>query len=600
MKELALDDMWAANPVVKEILTDCRTAEAARDRVYAYLKDLEKELYYEKVSLHALEKMNVRWSLKVFNNTLVPKNEKLAEFSVIEYLWKLARGEPVDEQPSQGFIYEFTHIFRGIIGRSGLYSETGVVPEEDLPPFLSMHDRPAAIERSAFLDDEAATIHNRIKKYKSGLDPAVVKRREKNRERILAALGGTPDDWSDHEWQLEHVARTADELAALVPLTAEEREGIDIATQSHIPFGVTPYYASLMDDDTSRENDYAIRVQVIPPVDYAKLMADHKDDRKAQMDFMREADTSPIDLVTRRYPMVAILKPYNTCAQICVYCQRNWEVDEVLSPVALASKEKIQAALDWFRSHEGIFDILITGGDPLVMADDQFRWILDDIASMQHIRRIRIGTRTPVVLPMRYTPELVDLLLGYHEPGRRELCIVTHFEHPYEVTPDAEKAVQKLANESVRFYNQQVYTVANSRKFETAALRMALSSIGVDPYYLFYSKGKKGMKMYRTPVARLLQERKEEARFLPGLTRTDEPVFNVPRLGKCHLRAWQDHDVISILPDGRRIYEFQPWEKNLVAVRPYVQADVSIHDYLLEMEARGEDYDDYKNIWWYY
>ncbi|MFC2153921.1 KamA family radical SAM protein [Candidatus Altiarchaeota archaeon] len=600
MRELKIADMWAANPVVLEILLQCRTVEDARDRLYSYFKDLEKELYYKRVDLHALEKMNVRWCLKVLNNTLVPKNEKLAEFSVVEYLWKLAHDEPVDEEPSQGFIYEFKHLFKGILGHSELYSKTGIVPDKDLPPFLKMHDRPAANERSKFLENEAEVIWKNIRRFPTGLDEKTIKKRQENRRRILKVEGASEEDWNDYNWQLKHVARNSQTLGSWVPLTDEELEGIDIATKNHIPFGATPYYASLMDNETSRKFDYSIRAQVIPPTSYAKLMAEHRTDRKAQMDFMKESDTSPIDLVTRRYAQVAILKPYNTCSQICVYCQRNWEVDEVLSPKALASKEKIQEALDWYRDQKGIFDILITGGDPLVMKDETLKWILDDIASMDHIIRIRIGSRTPVVLPMRYTENLVDLLLSYHESPRRELCIVTHFQHPYEVTPEAQEAVQKLKGKGVCFYNQQVFTVENSRKFETSALRIALRQIGVDPYYLFYMKGKKGMGMYRAPVARLLQELKEESRFLPGLSRTDEPVFNVPRLGKCHLRAWQDHDVISILPDGRRIYEFQPWEKNLVAVRPYIQKDISIHDYLLEMEDRGEKYEDYKNIWWYY
>ncbi|MFH1448700.1 MAG: KamA family radical SAM protein [Candidatus Micrarchaeota archaeon] len=600
MEEISLNDVWAANQAIKRILLDSSTVWEARDGLYTYFNELDREFYYEKVGFHAMEKMNTRACLKVMKNFLIPKNERLAGFSVLGYLWKLARKEKVDVDPSQGFLYEFLHLFKGIIGLSGLYSKNGIVPEEELPPFLKMYDRPAAIERSKHLDNDAEEVFSKMKRYPTGLYPEVIKRREENKKRILKAEGAVEEDWNDYRWQLKRVARDSERLADWVPLTDEELEGIDMAVKNRIPFGVTPYYASLMDDNTSRRYDHAIRAQVIPPLRYAKLMVEYKHDRKEQMDFMMEADTSPIDLVTRRYPNVAILKPYNTCSQICVYCQRNWEVDEVLSPMAMAPREKIEAALDWFREHKGIFDILITGGDPLVMEDHELQWILDEVESMDNIIRVRIGTRTPVVMPMRFTRELADMLLGYHKPGRRELCIVTHFEHPYEVTPEAQAAVGRLKNKGVSFYNQQVFTLENSRKFETCALRMAIRWIGVDPYYLFYAKGKKGMRMYRTPVARLLQERKEEARFLPGLTRTDEPVFNVPRLGKCHLRAWQDHDVISILPDGCRVYEFQPWEKNITAVHPYVQRDVSIYDYLVELENRGEKYEDYKNIWWYY
>jgi lysine 2,3-aminomutase len=440
----------------------------------------------------------------------------------------------------------------------------------------------------------------KMARFPTGLRPEIVRRRKENARRIMREEGASEAEWNDHHWQLGHVAKDSRRLGSWVPLTGEERRGIDIATRNGIPFGVTPYYASLFDNDTSRKFDHSVRAQVIPPVHYSRTMARNRNSRKDKMDFMREADTSPIDLVTRRYPNVAILKPYNTCSQICVYCQRNWEVDQVMSPRAMAPKKKVLAAIEWFREHRGIFDILITGGDPLVMEDCTLRWILDEVASIEHIRRIRIGTRTPVVMPMRFTDGLAGMLLGYRKPGKRKLCIVTHIQHTYEVTPEMHAAIRKLKNRGVSFYNQQVFTLENSRRFETSALRVAIGRVGVDPYYLFYAKGKKGMEAYRTPIARLLQERKEEARFLPGLSRTDEPVFNVPRLGKSHLRAWQDHDVISILPDGRRVYEFQPWEKNLVAVHPYVQTDVSIHDYLCELEKRGEKYEDYKTIWWYY
>jgi lysine 2,3-aminomutase len=102
------------------------------------------------------------------------------------------------------------------------------------------------------------------------------------------------------------------------------------------------------------------------------------------------------------------------------------------------------------------------------------------------------------------------------------------------------------------------------------------------------------------PIARLLQEQQEEARLLPGSVRTDEIVFNVPRLGKNYLRASQNRDVISILPDGRRVYEFHPWEKKLSLMDTYVYTDVSIHSYMERLREAGEDLDEYSTIWYYY
>ena len=224
---------------------------------------------------------------------------------------------------------------------------------------------------------------------------------------------------------------------------------------------------------------------------------------------MLERDTSPIKLITRRYPMIAVLKPYNSCSQICVYCQRNWEITHVMFKGAKAHPKAIANAIRWIREHPTIKEVLLTGGDPLVMSDDEICGILDQLCSIDHIERIRIGTRVCVCLPQRITQELVDKLSGYHVPGQRELCIVTHAQYPYEITQDMLKAVRRFRTNGISVYNQQVYTFYNSRRFEAVALRRLLRLIGVDPYYLFNMKGKEETNRYRVPIARILQEQKD-------------------------------------------------------------------------------------------
>ena len=247
-----------------------------------------------------------------------------------------------------------------------------------------------------------------------------------------------------------------------------------------------------------------------------------------------------------------------------------------------------------------VSEVLITGGDPLVLPDPVLGELLDRFAEMPHIRRIRVGTRLPAVLPMRFTRGSVGVLSSAHSPPRREVCVVTHFEHPYEVTPEAASAVQALRGSGIMVYNQQVFTFENCRRFETAALRLALKNIGIDPYYTFNTKGKEETAHFRVPIVRLLQERKEEARMLPGLDRTDEPVFNVPALGKNHLRAGQHHNLVCIAPDGGRVYEFHPWEKNIAEAPLYVYKDVPICDFLFRLAERGEDLEEYRSIWYYF
>jgi len=500
---------------------------------------------------------------------------------------------------SVGFINEFINLFRGVIGKSNVYFESEEA-KKGIPEFLRLEGQEAAEVRTEILDEMGATVQKYFRKYPSGLEHDVMSWRKENKERILRYYNGSESDWHSYAWHLKHVIKNAEPLLELIELTAEQQNAIKKAAKYKIPFGITPYYLSLMDHALSIGFDHGIRAQVIPPPDYVDMMAEHRKERDTIFDFMGEHDTSPVDLVTRRYPGIAILKPFNTCAQICVYCQRNWEIDQVLDPHALASKKSISKALTWFDDHQSIGDILITGGDPMIMKDDQIRNILEELSNKEHIYRIRIGTRTPVVLPMRWTDEIVQILSEFHEPGRREITVVTHFEHSYEITPDAMEAVKKIRKAGMSVYNQEVFTVENSRRFQSAKLRHDLKLIGIDPYYLFNMKGKEETQRYMVPIARILQERKEEARLLPGLTRTDEPVFNVPKLGKNHLRAWQDHRVVMILPNGSRVYELHPWEKNITPVPPYNYIDVPIYDYLEEMASRGENIRDYRTIWFYY
>jgi lysine 2,3-aminomutase len=298
--------------------------------------------------------------------------------------------------------------------------------------------------------------------------------------------------------------------------------------------------------------------------------------------------------------MIVILKAANTCPQICVYCQRNWEIEGPGEERAIPDTKTLRRAIDWIADHEAIVEVLVTGGDPFIVPDDRIYWVLDQLSAIGHVERIRIGTRTPVTLPQRMTPQLVDLVGAYHEPGRREMVLVTHVEHCYEATPEMVTAVQRVRRFGIPVYNQMVYTIENSRRFEAAATRRMLRLVGIEPYYTFNMKGKEEMRGYRVPIARILQEQKEEARLMPGLMRTDTVVYNVPRLGKNPITSGQHHQLIGVLPNGRRVYEFHPWEKKLSLVDTYVGTDVSIKGYLDELERRGEAVADYGSIWYYY
>ena len=569
---------------------------SARRTLWEWVNFTEFRQYSEENRrlLHPLELVVVRDCIRALRLMSSNRKEKYAGFSITKALWDVACGRERSDLTA-AFWAEIIHLFRGACGRSKVYQRFKK-QRADL-----LEGCEAAVERSKELDalwDESRMFTER---YPHGLQPDVIKIRELNRERIRTTLNASADQWRDWRWQLRTVIREQQQLERLITLHEEEKACIDMALTAKLPFGVTPYYVSLMDDGFDRSADHAVRAQVFPDRHYVERMAAYRGEGdRASDDFMLERDTSPVELITRRYASIVIFKPYNTCPQICVYCQRNWEIDDVLEHRALADADKIKGAIEWIREHPAINEVLITGGDPLVLRDDVLDKLLQHIAGIDHIQRIRIGSRTPVTLPMRITDDLAELLAGFRLPGKREVALVTHVEHPYEVTPELVEAIEKLKSRGISTYNQMVFTFENSRRFEASLLRKLIKLAGIDPYYTFNMKGKEETMRFRVPMARLLQEQKEEARLLCGLDRTDEAVYNVPRLGKNYLRASQHRDLISILPDGSRLYEFHPWEKQMILQRIFVIPDVPILPYLERLEERGEDPRSYESIWYYY
>jgi lysine 2,3-aminomutase len=575
-----------------EHIAAAANVEVARERLHRKISTSQLDSYSTKTRLHEGRIVRVRDCALILKSILKLRSDKLSGFSVAEALYDIARGiSRPDLKP--GFYAEIYHLFMGLKGKG-----PGTAPGDYYIP-KRLDGRQAAIARSGELDKLWYHVESRMSEFRHGLEDNVMAYREKRRLKVMSQFNCSDSDWRDWRWHLRNVIKKPAQLFDLIPLSKDEEEAMELLSQARLPFGITPYYLSLFNDNND-PSDRAIRAQVLPPKSYIEFINSNKGKGYCYFDFMLEHDTSPVELITRRYPGIAILKPYNTCPQICVYCQRNWEIDEVLARGALASKEKIKDAIDWIRDHPAIHDILVTGGDPLAMSDKKLFWTLEKLAEIPSIERIRIGTRTPVTMPMRITDEVVDFLGSLRKSMRLELSVVTHVEHAYEITPDMCQAVEKFRSRSINVYNQNVYTFFVSRRFEAVLLRRILKRAGIEPYYTFNTKGKDETVEYRVPIARLLQEQKEEARLLPGLSRTDEAVYNVPALGKNYLRALQHRDVVSILPDGSRVYEFHPWEKNIRNQKSYVGTDVPVLDYLKRLENIGEDVKQYETIWYYF
>lgn len=598
-------DCWDAAPEIYALLKESETLESGREKLISYVDALEWTYRRDIDTINSWDYILLKEAVRCLKNIISPRNERLAGTSALEHLRTAA--VTGDAEVTDDFIDEFLHLFKAVRGQSTVYPSR-LMEGIEFPDFEKYKGREAALKRSDYLDQMVQRMNDYLVRYPSGLEPGIVKKRSENKKRILEVLDATEADWEDWNWQFNHVFKDKEgfeTIKKIIKLDPKQEAAIYLAIENDVPFGVTPHYLHLMDPEPS-DYDYAVRRQVFPPLRYVENMIAHKTDRALAFDFMREHDTSPTELVTRRYPAVAIIKPYDSCPQICVYCQRNWKITPPLMDSALAPKERIDKAIGWFAEHEQMMDVLLTGGDPLVMDDDLIEYIVKRLSEIPHLHNIRISTRIPITVPQRITEELCEIFAGYYEVGsyyevgKQTLYMVTHFEHPYEVTPETAEAIRRVKMLGMNIYNQQVFTFANSRRFETAALRIALKQIGVDPYYTFNMQGKSEIEDYAVPIARLLQERKEEARLLPGIFRTDEPVFNVPFLGKNHLRAWQDHELVAILSDGRRVYSFHPWEKNIEKVNPYLYTEVTIRSYLEKLKARGEDPEDYRSIWYYY
>ncbi len=572
-------------------IADCHSLELARGQLLRYITSRER---YAALSssddIPAEKTVLVRDCARALRSIFSARSEKLVGFSTVETLMDLANGRPRPDL-APGFLAELIHLVKGLEGR------VEILPPYQFSAATALSGREAALRRSDQLDSLWLKQEAQMNRYPHGLADEVKKRRELRRAEILGKLNGSQQDWNDWGWQVKNIVTDPDLLHRLARLPAHAVEALKLARAAKLPFGVTPFYLSLMDDSGY---DGALRAQVFPSREYVEAMRSERAAVGCSLDFMHERDTSPVELVTRRYPMIVILKPFNTCPQICVYCQRNWEIDQVMAPAAMASQEKIDQAISWIGDHPAIREVLITGGDPFGMKDDDLMRILSRVAEIDHIDRIRIGTRTIVTMPMRITESLTDMLANYRIPGRREVAVVTHVEHPYEINYDMLTAVERLRRAGISVYNQLVFTFYNSRRFEAAALRRLLKRVGIEPYYTFNTKGKSETKEFRVPIARLLQELKEEARLLPGLERTDSAVFNVPGLGKNYLRASQHRELLSILPDGSRAYEFHPWEKNIACQNTYICSDVPILDYLARLAEAGENVEDYRSIWYYF
>lgn len=289
--------------------------------------------------------------------------------------------------------------------------------------------------------------------------------------------------WGDWKWQFAHRITAVDALAKLIPLDEQQRQ--DIATcLTSFRMAITPYYASLI--NVEDPND-PIRMQCVPSI---LEMAPCEDD---MTDPLCEERDSPVPHVVHRYPDRVLLLVTLKCATYCRHCTRRRTVGE---EDRMITEPQLQAALGYIRSHTEIRDVLISGGDPLMMSTEKLEHIIQNLRAIPHVDVIRIGTRAPVTLPMRITDELLSMLRKY-----QPIWINTHFNHPREITPESERACSSIVDAGIPLGNQSVLLRGiNDDAQVMKELLLKLVHLRVRPYYLYQCDLSRGIGHFRTPV----------------------------------------------------------------------------------------------------
>jgi len=306
-----------------------------------------------------------------------------------------------------------------------------------------------------------------------GMDLAFQTRVEARKRIILRVLGGTEDDWNDWKWQMKNRVRDADLLAEILSISPLEKRRIASVGKTY-RWAVSPYYLSLIGDDYRNDPVY---LQSVP--DIQELLP------KGELDPMDEEGTSPAPCVTRRYPDRLIINVTNQCAMFCRHCQRRRNIGEVDRH---ATRQEIKAALQYVKANPEMRDVLVTGGDALLLSDKTLEWILMELDRIPHVEIKRIGTRVPVTLPQRVTPELCEVLRKYPP-----IYINTQFNHPAEVTPEAKQACDMLVQAGAVLGNQAVLLRGiNDCPEVMRRLNHELLRIRVRPYYIFHPKPVRG------------------------------------------------------------------------------------------------------------
>ncbi|NLD51283.1 MAG: lysine 2,3-aminomutase [Clostridiales bacterium] len=295
----------------------------------------------------------------------------------------------------------------------------------------------------------------------------------------------TDEQWNDWHWQVKHRIKTAEGIGKYIALSEQEKQDIHAVLQ-RFRIAITPYYLSLINPENPEDS---VRLQCIP-----SLAETHVGENDL-LDPLDEDKDSPVPGLTHRYPDRVLFLVTDMCAMYCRHCTRRRFAGQRDTG---APSKRIQEGIEYIRRTPQIRDVLLSGGDALLLNDDRLEGIISQLRAIPHVEVIRIGTRTPVVLPSRITDNLVNMLKKYHP-----IWVNTHFNHYNEITRESAAACARLADAGIPVGNQSVLLRnVNDCVNIMRTLVTRLAAIRVRPYYLYQCDLSTGIEHFRTPVSK--------------------------------------------------------------------------------------------------
>ncbi|NCB07986.1 MAG: lysine 2,3-aminomutase [Bacteroidia bacterium] len=295
-------------------------------------------------------------------------------------------------------------------------------------------------------------------------------------------------NWKDWKWQIRNSVKTIERFELLTGIHFAEEERVKLKTTlERFPLSITPYYLSLINTE-NYQND-PVFIQAFANINELTVL------KSESPDPLSEEQDSPVEGITHRYPDRVLFHVSNTCSMYCRHCTRKRKVGDV---DFIPSKSQLQKGIEYIKNTPQVRDVLLSGGDPLMLSDSYLDWLLSEITAIPHVEIVRIGTRMPVVLPYRITEELVTILKKY-----QPLWINTHFNHPREITASSKEALARLADGGFPLGNQSVLLAnVNDCPRVMRALVHKLVQNRVRPYYMYQCDLSEGLSHFRTPVGK--------------------------------------------------------------------------------------------------